>query len=99
MRKLMLFTIGFTAATAISAYLLQGRGLLIIGFLCLVCGSILFAFSGKKARMGRLILIGCTVALSWMWLLNNFYLADLHGLDGEEVPLSVESNQYSVSTD
>ena len=99
MRKLMFYTIGFVGATALAAYLLRGRGLLVLGFVSLVCALFLFAFSGNKARIGRLILLGCATSFVWVWLTDTYYLSDIRLADGEEITLSVEVDQYSVPTD
>ena len=66
MRKLMWFTIGFTAACAVSVYLLTGFWLLIIGLFCLVAGIAVWFLKGEKGRITAVVLLGCVAAFGGM---------------------------------
>ena len=99
MRKLMLFSIGFTAACVIGAYLLSGYWLLILGLLCLAGAAALLFIRSKKTKIAAVILLGALAGLLWNWGYDSLYLADARNYDAKTVQTQIEVTDYSAQTD
>ena len=98
MRKLMWFTIGFTAACAVSVYLLSGFWLLLIGLFSLSAGVAAWFLKGEKARITAVALLGCVAAFVWCWGFDALYLSHAREQDGQTVRLSITATDYSYDT-
>jgi len=99
MRKLMLFTIGFTVACAVGAYLVTGMWLLFFGvimFAGMVGACFIKNMAGKKSAV---VLLGAAIGFLWIFLFDTFYLTPARNLDTQEIEVSVEITDYSHSTD
>lgn len=98
MRKLMWFTVGFTAACAAGVYLVSGVWLL------LLCGFCLAAWLGSiciGSAYGRKIacaLLGCTVGLLWLFAFDKVYLQPVRQMYEQATMLSIEVTDYSRPT-
>ena len=101
MRKLLWFTVGFSAALAFAAYLLPpdlyfyaSGAVAIMLALCLV---LLLRFS--KVRIAAMILFGCVMGLVWQSVFDANYLSTARNLDGQTQELTLTSQNRSELTD
>lgn len=99
MRKLMLFTIGFTLACVLGVYLLSGQWILLIAAVCLAAMIPLFCLKFRKTRIAAVILLGLCVGLLWNWGFDKIYLSDARIYDGQTVQSQIEISDYSFETD
>lgn len=99
MRKLMWFTVGFTAACGAGIYLLFGQWHLLIGLFCLLGSFALFFLKTKPAKIMAIVLLGCVTGFLWTWGYETLYLSPARSYDGETVPLTVTASDYSYQTD
>jgi len=95
MRKLMWFTIGFTAACAAGVYL--GVGLWIAP-VCAVFGIACFFIKKKFTAIAAAICVGLTVGSIWTWGYDAIYLKDAQMYDGETVDAIATVMDYSYET-
>ncbi len=98
MRKLMWFTVGFTAACALGIYLSYGIWLLLAALFCLP-GAILLGIKGSERRkQTALVLLGSAVCFLWLFFYDGIYLSSARNLDGETKFLSIEitDNSYDL---
>lgn len=98
MRKLMWFTIGFTCACAIGAYLATGVWLVLLCAFCLVAAVTLFLVSGMSAKKAFCTMLGFAIGFAWLWGFDFFYLRPVRNLDGHTVVLDIEVTDYSWDT-
>ena len=98
MRKLMWFTIGFTAACVIGVYFLSGLWLGLIGLFCLVAFLPMLFIGTKPAKIVAAVLLGCIVGFAWLWGYDGFYLSSPRTVDGETLSLAVTASDYSYAT-
>lgn len=98
-RKLMWFTVGFTAACAVGIYAFCGNYLVLLCLLLFGLAALCFAWKGIAAQILRLVFLGCGAAFLWVWLFHGFYLVDAQKLDGQKVECSVQIIDYSEPTD
>ena len=96
MRVLMWFTIGFTAACAMSIYL--GIGIWII-VLTITAAALLFALKKPAANVIAVILLGITVGILWTTGYNNLYLNSARKYDGKTAYVAATASDYSYETD
>lgn len=99
MRKLMWFTIGFTAACAAGVYLLSGAWYLLIGLFCLIGCISMFFIQTKPAKIIAVALLGCVVGFSWLWGYDSLYLSGARNHDGETIFLTITAADYNYETD
>lgn len=99
MRRLMLFSIGFTAACVTGVYLLSGYWLLVLGLVCLASAAVLFFIKNRKAKIAAMILLGALVGLLWNWGFDSLYLADARNYDAKTVQTQIEVTDYNSQTD
>ena len=98
-RKLMWFTIGFAAACAVCAYLLDGLWPLLLGIAGLVGGVMFLLQKRTWQKVCGVILIGCFVGFSWNYLFQIGYTDYAKQLDGQTVQTDVLISDYSYQTD
>ncbi len=100
MRKLMLFTIGFTAAAAAGAYLLAGVGLLIVALACVVATIVCFFLKWKSNTFRRIaiMLLGCTVGALWVTGYRLTYVAPAMEYNDVTVDTVITATDYTVHT-
>ena len=97
MRKLVWFTVGFTAACAAGVYLLTGIWFALIGLFCLLAGFGLLFVQTKPAKIIAVILFGSVVGFTWLWGYDSFYLSTARNYDGETVEVTVMASDYSYT--
>ncbi len=95
MRKLMWFTIGFTAACALGTYVFAGNWLLLLAVFCaaLLLGMA-FVFYGR-GNGALLVVAGCIAGFLWLWIYNAVYLSVPEEYDGQIIHTSIEITDYS----
>ena len=98
MRKLMWFTIGFTAACVIGVYFLSGLWLGLIGLFCLFTFVPMLFIGTKPAKIVAAVLLGSVVGFLYFWGYDGFYLSSPRALDGETLSLAVTASDYSYAT-
>ena len=98
MRKLMWFTIGFTAACAAGVYLASGIWLLLLGVFCAVGLMGMFFIGSAQSRRVVCLLIGCVVGFLWLFGFDRLYLQSARQLDEQALILSIEVTDYSSPT-
>jgi len=96
-RKLMWFTVGFTAACAAGVYLLTGFWYLLIGLFCLFGFAALLCVRTKPAKTVAITLLGCVVGFIWLWGYDSLYLSGARACDGETIPITVVASDYSYA--
>ena len=100
MRKLVLFTIGFAAASLVGA-VFYGGWLLLCAVISLVLTG-LFTVFGKgwdKSALLRLIFIGCTAGFLWFGLYDAIFVMIPRIADGQKLTVAIEATDYSYKTD
>lgn len=99
MRKLMLFTIGFTISCAIGVYLVSGLWLLLLGGICLAT-MVTFLFSKDlTSRKIACLLFGCVIGFAWLFGFDRVYLSTPRNMDGQTANLQISVCDYSAATD
>lgn len=98
MRKLMWFTIGFTAACALGVYLVSGNWLLLLAVCSLVCALAVYLVKSKWGRIAMLTLLGCGIGFLWLWGYDWLYLSDARAYDGKTIETTIEASDYSCET-
>lgn len=100
MRKLMWFTIGFTAACAIGAYAFTAW--LWIGVILGLCGfaaALLLRQRSKLMPFAAAALLGISVGFCWFGGYRQIYLAPAVDADGSQILLQAEITDYGTVTD
>ena len=98
MRKLMYFTLGFTAACAMQVYTESSK----IRLLCMVLLLFFAAAAGKDAKPLRravLVLLGCAAGIGWFRVYSGLYLQPVAPLDGGTQTAEIRVSDYSWETD
>ena len=101
MRKLMWFSLGFSIACGIGAYLLTDVWLL-AAMLPAVAAASIFLLRGlkrKNLRIPAVVLLGCSVGFLWTFIHDQYYLQAAREYDGQTVTASAEITDYSYQTD
>ena len=101
MRKLMWFTVGFAAASALCAFLWITEGLMLPALALAAAFAALMLF-GRKTRWLRIpgvVCLGCAVGLLWFQLYSSSYLGLASALDGQNADVTARCTDYSYSTD
>ncbi|MBQ3491637.1 MAG: DNA internalization-related competence protein ComEC/Rec2 [Oscillospiraceae bacterium] len=99
MRKLMLFTIGFTIACAVGVYFAFGNWLLLLGVVSLVSLIALFFTKSENCKKAACILFGLVIGLVWLWGFDRLYLSPARQMDGQTAQLHIEVSEFSEPTD
>lgn len=99
MRKLMWFTIGFTAACAAGVYLVTGIWLLVLCGCCLAAMLGALCIGSTNGRRAACALLGCVVGLLWLFGFDRVYLQPVRQMDGQATILTIEVTDYSRATD
>ncbi len=95
MRSLMWFTIGFTAACAISIYL--GIGIW-LGILSLLAAVLLLLIKKKTVKVTAVILLGIAVGMFWTAGYRHVYLNTAADYDAQTVCTTATICDYSYET-
>ena len=96
MRKLMYFTIGFTAACALSAYLISDLWLLLLCCFCIVSLVVLLLIKTQNSKKAICILLGCIIGWLWLWGFDSLYLANPRKMDDQTASIQITVSDYSV---
>lgn len=99
MRHLMLFSIGFSIACIIGAYLLSGIWLLYIAIVFIALALVLFLLKRQPTAIAGMLLLGCVIGLVWNWGYDALYLDHARAYDGKTVQTQFEIVDYSYETD
>ncbi len=85
MRKLMWFTIGFSAAGLSCGYFLQRQYYLpvIVCLSLLLVASLLFWLKWKQARLPVAVFLGAVIGFSCLFLYDEIYLSSVRNYDGQ----------------
>lgn len=101
MRKLMWFSMGFTLASAIGMYFLQGCWYFaasgVASLLLAICLCMMLRF--PKLRIGALCLLGCVVGFVWLSVFETAYLSVPRAADEERIVLTLTATDYSYDTE
>lgn len=100
MRKLVLFTIGFAAASFASS-ILYGDWILLGAMLALLLAGLIAIFRRKslKWRSAFTIVLGLSAGLSWFFLYDNLFVLVPRIADGQTISVTIEASDYSYKTD
>lgn len=94
MRRLMWFSLGFSAACGLCAYLLLDQPLLLAAG-AVGCGVILAAGGRKKLKIPVGVLLGAAAGFAWYSGFCQLYLSPAAAMDGTEVPVTAIVSDYS----
>ena len=98
MRRLMWFTIGFTAACAVGVYLVSDIWLLLLCGFCLAAWIGAICIGSVRSRKVACILLGGVVGLLWLFAFDKLYLQPIRQMDGKAAILRIEVTDYSRPT-
>lgn len=100
MRKLVLFTIGFAAAS-LAGSVLYGDWIILGAALALLIVGLLAILGRKylKCRYSLLALLGIGVGLGWFFLYDNLFVLVPRIADGQTLSVTIEASDYSYRTD
>ena len=101
MRKLMWFTIGFSAAAVIGCgWLAPAWFLLAAGAaaVCL-CVCLLIMLRFPKTRVAAMLVFGCTIGFLWQLGYDSFYLSTARRIDEQKGELTIYATDYAYETD
>lgn len=96
MRKLMWFTIGFTAACAAGVYCGIGIWLALIGA---VVALPLVCLKSAPCKVAATVLLGLTVGSVWLFSYDRVYLQTAKLCDGQTIETTAIVSDYSFQTD
>ena len=100
MRKLVWFTVGFAAASAVCTHWWLTEGLVIPAVIAAGI-SVLFLMGSGISRMFRipmLVCLGVAMGLGWFQVYSHAYLSGVQCLDGELAQVSAHCSDYSYET-
>lgn len=98
MRKLLWFTIGFSVAAAVGAYLVSGFWLLILTLCACAAFFGLFIFKNKVPALIFVILTGFMVGALYFCGYEHIMLRQAKVYDGVTIPIEVEAADFSFET-
>ena len=90
MRKLMWFTIGFTAACVAGVYLVSGQWLWLLGGFCLIAMLSGLYIKSKYGKIVACAMFGCVVGFLWLFGVDRLYLQPVRQMDGQATILTIE---------
>ena len=100
MRKLMVFTIGFTAALACGVYLLQMQHIHWIVFASIAVFVCILLLRSKISSWKAIsvAIIGCIIAAILLIIFDNVYLASVREHDDKTVKATITATDYSYES-
>ncbi|MBQ9148810.1 MAG: DNA internalization-related competence protein ComEC/Rec2 [Oscillospiraceae bacterium] len=100
MRKLMWFTIGFTAASFLCAYFWIDTELLWLAGFFVVAFMSLMVFGREAGALRRIgaVCLGIAVGFGWYGAYASFYLRDSVNLDGNTGSVTIQCVDYGYET-
>lgn len=96
MRKLMWFTIGFTAACTLGVWVIGVNFLISSVLAAFITCLIVRKFGFRRIAV---FCLGCCVGLVWYLCFQKYYLLPAHAMDGETVNTTVTATDCSYETD
>ena len=99
MRKLMWFTIGFTAACVTGVYFVTGLWLLLLTGFALAALVVVLCIKSVHSKKLACMLLGCFVGLLWLFGFDKLYLQPVWTMDGQATILHIEVTDYPRSTE
>ena len=100
MRKLMWFTMGYAVACAVGAYLLRGRGLLLLALFCAALAwSAWFLRRHEAVKRAGVLFLGCAIGCLCFFGYEYAVLRPAAILDGETVEVTIRVTDYSWESD
>ncbi len=95
MRKLMCFTIGFTAGCALGVWLLTGLWMLAVaGVFVAAFALLIFIHPDRTRKIIAVILLGAAVGLCWTFCYDCFYVDTARNYDGKTESVTIEVTDY-----
>ena len=101
MRKLMWFTLGFSAACFLCAYLWLTEGLWIPALITasLFAGTWILSRKFKWIRCAAAVFLGCAAGFLWFQIYSGSYLSQVCLYDGQTRNISAYCTDYGYETD
>ena len=98
MRRLMWFSIGFSAACTVGVYLTPGKWLLLMAVFFLFAAATLYVLSSPGNKKVLIVLLGCVTGFVFLWCYDSLYLKSIRQIDNTTIFASIEVTDYSVPT-
>ena len=98
MRKLLWFTVGYTAATALYAYCFSGTVLMMLAFVFIPLGAFLIWIPKSICKIIALVLLGLGFGFGYCHGYDSTLLFGAKNLDEKTLAVSVEATDYSFYT-
>lgn len=98
MRKLMWFSVGFAAASAVGAYLLSGMWLVNLAILFALPAVVLLIWKRAACTVVAVVLLGMVTGLLYYAGYDQVFLSDAKSCDGEKQWIHMEAADYSFNT-
>lgn len=99
MRKLMWFSIGFTIAAILFAYIVSLSLLLYLGIFSLLCGLAFQLFKKIRIPIAAVVLLGLGIGCLYNYSYDVRVLEELRYFDGKTVTTYAEITDYSLPSD
>ena len=99
MRKLMLFTMGFTAVTAVFAYLTPGSVIWIAAILLTILVAALLFTKKRICALIAVVLIGAAAGCVYCQSYDQLLLSKARDCDGSTENIQMTASDYSFQTD
>ncbi len=99
MRKLMIFTVAFTAAAVLYIKLLSSTVALILAAVLAVLAAVALLFSSDRGKRVRIAALGAAVGLCWTWAYEQIQILPIRELAGQEQSLQVQVRDFPQETD
>ena len=99
MRKLLWFTVGLAAATALYAYCFSGTILMILALVCIPVGAFLIWIPNSVCKVTAFVLLGLGFGFGYCQGYESVLLSGAKQLDEKTRNVSVEATDYSFYTD
>ena len=99
MRKLLWFTVGFSASMAVCAYLLSSIWMLVLAFGCIISLCVLLCIRKNIRPVILTLLIGFIFGSTYYFCFHHFFLSDAKDYDAVTIPVEVKATDFSFQTD
>ena len=100
MRGLLWFTMGYASACALGAYLLRGRGLLLLALFCAALAlTAWFLRRHEAVKRAGVLLLGCAVGCMAFFGYEALVLRPAALMDGETTEVTIRVTDYSWESD
>lgn len=96
MRRLMLFTIGFTLACILGVWVIPGNYVILSAVIAAFLSVLILRFGFRRISV---IIFGCAVGLLWFRGFEQVYLNPARAIDGITIDTTVTATDYAFDTD